>query len=108
MDHLLTIRHEEKESLRWYVKCFTRNVLEVDEADDKVQLTTFKVGLKFREFVVMLVKSPPKAMINMLLKAQKYINAKDAQAAIGEESTPKEKENAREDQRGCKRERRDR
>ena len=56
----------------------------------------------------MLVKSPPKAMINMLLKAQKYINAKDAQAAIGEESTPKEKENAREDQRGCKRERRDR
>ena len=90
------------------MKCFIRNVLEVDEADDKVQLTTFKVGLKFREFVVALAKSPPKAMINMLLKAQKYIDAKDAQAVIGEESTPKEKENAREDRRGCKREMRDR
>ena len=64
------------------MKCFIRNVLEVDEADDKVQLTTFKVGLKFREFVVALAKSPLKAMINMLLKAQKYIDAKDAQAAI--------------------------
>ena len=90
------------------MKCFIRNVLEVDEADDNVQLTTFKVGLKFREFVVALAKSPLKAMINMLLKAQKYIDAKDAQAAIGEKSTPKEKENAREDRRGRKREMRDR
>ena len=42
------------------------------------------------------------------MKAQKYMNAKDALAAIGEERTPKEKENVREDQRGHKRERRDR
>ena len=39
-----------------YVKHFTR---EVDEADDKVQVTTFKVGLKSREFIVALAKSPP-------------------------------------------------
>ena len=57
-NHLLTIRQGEKETLRSYVKRFTRETLEVDEADDKVQLTTFKVGLKFREFVVALVKSP--------------------------------------------------
>ena len=35
-DHLLTIRQGEKETLRLYVKCFTRKTLEVDEADDKV------------------------------------------------------------------------
>ena len=45
--------------------------MEVDEADDKVQLTAFKVGLKSREFVVSLVKNPSKTMAEMLLKAQK-------------------------------------
>ena len=35
-DHLLTIRQGEKETLRSYVKRFTRETLEVDEADDKV------------------------------------------------------------------------
>ena len=35
-DHLLTIRQGEKETLRSYVKCFTRETLEVDEAEDKV------------------------------------------------------------------------
>ena len=44
-DHLLTIKQGEKETLWSYVKRFTRETLEVDEADDKVQLTTFKAGL---------------------------------------------------------------
>ena len=35
-DHLLTVRQGEKETLRSYVKRFTRETLEVDEADDKV------------------------------------------------------------------------
>ena len=47
---------------------FTRETLEVDEADDKVQLTTFKAGLKSTEFVVSLVKNPIKTMAEMLLK----------------------------------------
>ena len=75
-DHLLTIRQGEKETLRSYVKRFTWETLEVDEADDKVQLTSFKAGLKSREFVVSLTKNPPKMMVKMLLKVQKYMNAK--------------------------------
>ena len=51
------------------MKHFSRENLEVDEADDKLQLTTFKVGLKSREFVVSLMKNPPKKMVEMLLKA---------------------------------------
>ena len=47
-----------------------------------MQLTTFKVGLKSREFMASLVKNPPKTMAEMLLKAQKYINAEDALVAI--------------------------
>ena len=69
VDHLLTIRQGEKETLRLYVKRFTREMLEVDEVDDKVQLTTFKAGLKSREFVVSLAKNPSKTMAEMLLKA---------------------------------------
>ena len=49
--------------------------MEVDEVDDKVQLTALKVGLKSRDFVVSLAKNPPKTMAKALLKAQKYMNA---------------------------------
>ena len=41
----MTIKQGERESLRLYVKQFNKEVLEVDETKDKVQLTTFKVGL---------------------------------------------------------------
>ena len=45
-------------------------------------MTTFKMGLKSREFMASLAKNPPKTMVEMLLKAQKYINAEDALVAI--------------------------
>lgn len=45
---MLTIRQKEGESLRSYVKRFNMEVLEVDEVEDKVQLTTFKARLKSR------------------------------------------------------------
>lgn len=93
------------------MKHFTKEILEVDEGDDKVQLTTFKAtskgGLKSREFMVTFAKNPPKTMAETL-KAQKYMNVEDALAAIGDESMPKGKESVSEDQRGRKRERKDR
>ena len=57
------------------MKRFTYETLEVDEVDDKVQLTTFKAGLRSRDLVASLAKNPPKMMAEMLLKAQKYMNA---------------------------------
>ncbi|XP_075654743.1 uncharacterized protein LOC142624898 [Castanea sativa] len=89
VDHLLTIKQGERETLRSYVKCFTQETLDADDADDKVQLTTFKAGLKSREFVVSLAKNPPRTMAEMLLKAQKYMNAEDALATIVDEERPK-------------------
>ena len=74
-DHLLIIKQGEKETLRFYVTRFTQGMLEVDETDDKVKLTTFKAGLKSRDFVASLAKNPPKTMAEALLKAQKYMNA---------------------------------
>ena len=49
--------------------------------------------MKSREFVVFVAKNPPKTMTEMLLKAQKYMNAKDALTAIeGVEKAQGEKE----------------
>ena len=90
------------------MKHFTRKTLEVDEADDKVQLTTFKAGLKSKEFVVSLTKNPLKTMVEMLLKAQKYMNAEDTLAAIKDIEKPGDKERKEDDHRGKKRERPDR
>jgi len=76
----------------------------VDEAKDKVQLTAFKAGLKYRDFVVSLANPPPKTMAEVFLKAQKYINAEDALAAIDGIKKPKEKKKEKEyDRRGQKR-----
>nr|XP_023917006.1 uncharacterized protein LOC112028543 [Quercus suber] len=103
-NHLLTIKQGEKETLRSYVKHFTRETLEVNEADDKAQLTTFKAGLKSREFVVSLTKNPPKTMAEMLLKAEKYMNAENALVMIKDVEKTNEKGRKEDDQRGRKRE----
>ena len=68
--------------------------------DHKVQLTTFKARLKSREFVVSLVKNPPRTMEEMLLKAQKYINSEDALVTIKEVKKPNERERKGDDRRG--------
>ncbi|XP_030929478.1 uncharacterized protein LOC115955491 [Quercus lobata] len=106
-DHLLTIKQGEKEPLRSYVTRFTRGILEVDETE--VQLTTFKAGLKSRDFVAFLAKNPPKTMAEALLKAQKYMNAEEALAAIdGAERSKEKKKEKEDDRRGQKRDRADR
>ena len=86
------------------MKRFTRETLEVDEADDKIQLTTFKAGLRSRDLVASLAKNPPKMMADMLLKVQKYMNAEDALAAIKDVEKPGDRGRKDDECRGQKRE----
>ena len=90
------------------MKRITRETLEVNEADDKMQLTTFKAELKSRDFVVSLAKNPPKTMAKMLMKAQNYMNAEDALTAIKDVEKPGDKGRKEDDRRGQKRKRPDR
>ena len=90
------------------MKCFTRKTLEVDEADNKVQLMTFKAGLRSRDLVASLAKNPPKTMVEMLIEAQKYMNAKDAVVAIRDIEKPGDKGRKEDERRGQKRDRPDR
>ena len=85
------------------MKHFTRETLEVDEADDKVQLTTFKVGLRSRDLVASLTKNPLKTMAKMLLKAQKYMNVEDVVAIIRDVEKSGDKGRKEDERRGQKR-----
>ena len=78
----------------------------MNEADDKVKLTAFKANLKSREFMVSLTKNPLKMTAEMLLKAQKYMNAEDTLVAIEGVEKPQEKKKEKEDDR--RRQKRDR
>ena len=64
--------------------------------------------MKSREFVVSLMKNPPRTMAEIFLKTQKYMNAKDALATIRDVEKPREKGRKKDDRRGQKRERLDR
>ena len=61
---------------------------------------TFKARLKSREFVISLVKNPPKMMAEMFLKAQKYMNAKDALVAIRDVEKPGDNGRKDDDRKG--------
>ena len=72
-----------------------------------MQLTTFKAGLRSKEFVVALAKSLPASMTDLLMKAQKYMNAEEALVAI-EVGGPRTLRRApKTTRRGKKKERRD-
>ena len=76
----------------------------MDEADDKVQLTTFKAGLRSKDLVASLAKNPPRTMAEMLLKAQKYMNAEDAVVVIRDNEKLGDKGGKEDERRGKKRE----
>ena len=81
--YLLTVRQQERESLRDYVKRFNKAVLEIDEADDQVIILTFQARLNNPDLIFSLGKTPPTFMIDLLFKAQKYMNGEVALIAKG-------------------------
>lgn len=55
--------------------------MQVDDANEKVVLTVFIGGLLPTKFLFSLSKSPSSSMAELMLRAQKHINAEDAMAA---------------------------
>ena len=81
--NLLTVRQQERESLRDYVKRFNKAVLEIDKVDDKVIISTFQARLNNPDLIFSLGKTPPTFMMDLLFKAQKYMNREVALTAKG-------------------------
>ncbi|XP_050267702.1 uncharacterized protein LOC126712420 [Quercus robur] len=79
--YLINIQQAKGKSLRQYVTQFNKELLQVDDTKDQVILTTFPVGLLPGDFFLSITKSPPKIVVELLCKAQKYMNAEDAMLA---------------------------
>ena len=91
-NYLLNIRQREGESLRYYVQCFNKEAVQIDELNKYVALTAFNAGLRKGNFLFQLCKDPPKSMSELMYEAQKFINAEDAFEARDEFPNKKRKE----------------
>ena len=75
---LLTIEQGENESLRSFITHFNREVLSVDEVDDKLLLATFHNGVNFDLFIHKLYEKEPQSMAELVHLAQNFMNAEDS------------------------------
>ena len=92
--HLLTIKQSPQESLRSFVQRFNAKSLKVDVPDEKFAITAFIVGLgvQSKDLMFSILKNPQENMVEVLAKAEKYINREEALTSKrGSSSTHKEK-----------------
>ena len=74
---LMSIKQREDETLRSYISRFNKEVLSIDEANDKILVAAFTNGLQKGKFLFSLYKNDLKTMSEVLYRATKYMNAKD-------------------------------
>ena len=86
----MSIKPREDETLRSYISRFNKEALSIDEADDKILVATLTNGLRKGKFLFSLYKNDPKTMSEVLYRATKYMNAKDA--LLTQEEKPKKRE----------------
>ena len=88
---LMSIKQWKDETLRSYISRFNKEVLLIDEADDKILVAAFTNGLGKGKFLFSLYKNDLKTMSEVLYKATKYMNAEDALSAREEKPKRREK-----------------
>ena len=96
---LMSIKQGEDETLRSYITRFNKEALLIDEANDKILVAAFTSGLRKEKLLFSLYKNDLKTMSEVLYRATKYMNAKDA--LLASEDKPKKRErleDARQDQ----------
>ena len=85
--------------LKSYITRFNKEALLIDEADNKILVTTFTNGLQKGKFLFSLYKNNLKTMSKVLYRATKYMNAEDALLAWEEKPRKRERqEDTRQDQ----------
>ena len=99
---LMNIKQWEDETLRSYITRFNKEALLIDEADDKILVVAFTNGLQKGKFLFSLYKNDPKTMLNVLYRATKYMNAKDALLACEEKPKKRERQEEARQDRGRK------
>ena len=64
--------------MRFYISCFNKEALSIDEVDDKILVAAFTNGLQKGKFLFSLYKNDPKTLSGVRYRATKYMNAEDA------------------------------
>ena len=98
----MNIRQREDKSLRSYIGRFNKEALSIDEADDKILMAAFTNGLRKGKFLFSLYKNDPKTMLDVLYRATKYMNAKNALLAQEEKPRKRERQEDTRQDRGRK------
>ena len=96
--HLLTIKQSPQENLKSYIQRFNAESLRVDIPDEKFASTAFIVGLgiQSKDLMFSISKNPQASMVEVLAKAEKYINGEEPLLSKRENSsTQKEKGRSR-------------
>ena len=78
--------------LRSYISRFNKEVLSIDEANNKILVTAFTNRLQKGKFLFSLYKNDLKTMSEVLYRATKYMNAEDALLAGEEKLKKKERQ----------------
>ena len=78
--HLLTVKQGPQENLRSYVQRFNSKSLKVDIPDEKFAIIAFinGLGIQSKDLMFSISKNPQASMAEVLTKAEKYINGKEA------------------------------
>ena len=76
--HLLNVKQMEGESLRAYVHCFNKEVLQIERPKEDITLTAFMAGLGKGDILYDLCKDPLETLSELMYEAQKHMNAEDA------------------------------
>ena len=99
---LMSIKQREDKMLRFYITHFNKEALSIDEVDDRILVATFTNGLWKGKFLFSLYKNDLKTVLDVLYRATKYMNTKNALLARKEKPKKRERqEDARQD-RGWK------
>ena len=86
----MNIKQREDETLRSYITRFNKETISIDEADDKILVVAFTNRLWKGKFLFSLYKNDLKTMSDVLYRATKYMNAKDA--LLAQEKKPRKRE----------------
>ena len=100
--HLLTIKQSSQESLRSYVQRFNAESLKVDIPDEKFAITAFIAGLgvQSKDLMFSISKNPQASMVDVLAKAEKYINGEEALISKKESSSTHKEKSGTDKRRG--------
>ncbi|XP_073033853.1 uncharacterized protein [Primulina eburnea] len=78
---LFTMRQQEHEGLRAYMRRFSAVVIEVPSATSDLLIGAFIQGLTTKDFLKSLIKKPASTYDELLARAEKYVNLEEVQIA---------------------------